>query len=302
MNNLTWLIRREFWENRAIWLIPAVIGGLLTLGIIWGHLHFDNDFFDINGAANIPVEIRPYSFFILSGLVTVIFLVIMPVYAGWYLLDCLYADRKDRSILFWKSLPVSDTETVLAKLAVGLVIVPLVYVAIADLTAIVFGFVISVRLGAWGSSGLWNPAAWVDTQVLWLYTILTLAVWYLPIAGWFIFVSAWATRAVILWSLLPPLAVCLGERWAFGTHLFGRMLLDRLGTGYARAFHMLGDGSTWREITTDGGQNHMHLPVNIWNLMDPVGFFSSPATLIGIAIGAALILAAIALRTRRAEI
>jgi ABC-2 type transport system permease protein len=302
MNNYIWLIRREFWENRAIWLIPAVIGGLMTLSVCWGRVHFGNDFFDLNGTSGLPPEFSQYSLYFLSGIVTVIFLVIMPIYAGWYLLDCLYGDRKDRSILFWKSLPISDTQTVLAKLAVGLVIIPLVYVAIADLTTLAVDFIVSLRIGAWGSSGLWNPAAWLDTQVLWLYTILTLAVWYLPLAGWFIFVSAWATRAVILWSLLPPLALYLGERWALGTHVFGSALLDRLGTGYVRAFHVLGDGSVWRDFTTDGGQNHIHMPASVWTLMDPIGFFTSPATLIGIAIGAGFIVAAILLRTQRAEI
>jgi ABC-2 type transport system permease protein len=302
MKNYTWLIRREFWENRAIWLIPAIIGGLLTLGICWGHLHFGGDFFDINGASAIPEQLRPYSFYILSGSVTLIFLVIMPIYAGWYLLDCLYSDRKDRSILFWKSLPISDTQTVLAKLAVGLIIIPAVYVAIADLTTIAFDFVISLRLGDWGTSGLWNPLAWLDMQVVWLYAILTLALWYLPVAGWFVFVSAWATRAVILWSLLPPLAIYLGERWTFGTHVFGSALVDRLGPGYVRAFHTAGDGSNWRHLVTDGGQNHFDMPASVWSFMDPIGFICSPATLIGIAVGAALIVAAILLRSRRAEI
>jgi ABC-2 type transport system permease protein len=302
MKNYGWLIRREFWENRAIWLIPAIIGALLTLGVCWGHLHFDNDFFDINGGTRIPAELRPYSYYILSGSVTLIFLVIMPIYAGWYLLDCLYADRKDRSILFWKSLPISDTQTVLAKLAVGLLIIPAVYVAIADLTTLAFDFVISLRIGEWGTSGLWNPKAWFDMQIVWLYAIVTLAVWYLPVAGWFVFVSAWATRAVILWSLLPPLAIFLGERWAFGTHVFGSALLDRLGVGYGRALHTIGDGSVWKHIKIGDGSDPMNMPASIWNFIDPVGFFSSPATLGGIAVGVALILAAIVLRSRRAEI
>jgi ABC-2 type transport system permease protein len=302
MNNYAWLLRREFWENRAIWLIPAIIGGLMTLSACWGQLHFGNDFLNINGAPSIPAEYRQVSWYFLSGGVTVIFLVIMPIYAGWYLLDCLYADRKDRSILFWKSLPVSDTQTVLAKLAVGLVIIPLVYVAIADLTSVAVAMILSLRIGIGTASGLWSPTAWLDTQILWLYVILTLAVWFLPVAGWFIFVSAWATRAVILWSLLPPLAVFLGERWTFGTHLFGSALLDRLGAGYARAFHAQGDGSIWRDIATDGGKNHIHMPASVWSFMDPSGFFGSPATLIGIAIGVAFILGAIVLRSRRAEI
>jgi ABC-2 type transport system permease protein len=303
LNNTQWLIRREFWENRAIWLVPAVIAGLLLLGAGFGHLQFGSELFSPDGPGEgVPAQVSLYA---LSGVVTSMFLVIMSVYAGWYLLDCLHADRKDRSILFWKSLPVSDTETVLVKLLVGLIILPLVYFAIADLTIFVMALILSLRTGAWAASGLWHPSLWLQTQGFWLYTIVTLAVWYLPVAGWLMLISAWATRAVILWSVLPPLAIFIGERWMFGTHYFGTELLDRLGKGYAlRAFNVSQGGAGWTTavIHDHGGDKPITYPVSLWHMLDPIGFFGSAATLIGAGVGCALIVAAIQLRSRRAEI
>jgi len=303
MNNTSWLIRREFWENRAIWLVPAVIAGLLVLAASFGHVHFGEDMFRSDGPGEgVPVQIAMYA---LSGSVTVMFLIIMSVYSGWYLLDCLYADRKDRSILFWKSLPISDAATVLTKLLVGVIIIPLVYFAIADLTVFVMSLIFGLRTGLWAASGLWHPSLWLQTQGFWLYTILTLAVWYLPVAGWLMLISAWATRAVILWSVLPPLAIYIGERWMFGTHYFGSELLDRLGKGYAvRAFDVTHGGAGWTTevIHKHGGDDSLTYPTSLWHLLDPVGFFGSSATWTGVAVGVALIYAAIQLRSRRAEI
>ena len=42
----------------------------------------------------------------------------------FYCLDALHGERRDRSILFWKSLPVSDLTTVLAKASVPCRVLP----------------------------------------------------------------------------------------------------------------------------------------------------------------------------------
>ena len=73
----------------------------------------------------------------------------------WYLLECLYADRKDRSVLFWKSLPIPDTDTVLAKLFAGAIAIPLVYFIAADISTLLMAFIISIRAHAY--AGLWRP-------------------------------------------------------------------------------------------------------------------------------------------------
>lgn len=291
MNTTIWLVRREFWENRAIWTIPAVIGGFMGLIALFGRI----DLMVI--PEQVPSRVVGGGFMLAVGAT---FMVIMSIYSTWYLLDCLYADRKDRSVLFWKSMPISDTTTVMSKLATALIVIPAVYLAAADLTTLMMAFIISVRASASIGGALWNADLWLQLQALWLYVILTTALWYLPLAAYPLVVSAWAKRAVMLWSLLPPLALLLAERWFFGTHVIAGQIGERL-VGYARlAFHDgRGDGS-WVTTVVDNGV--IRMPANVWGFFNAGGFFSSPETWIGVAVGAALIVCAIQLRTRRTEI
>jgi ABC-2 type transport system permease protein len=289
MNTTIWLVRREFWENRAIWMIPAVIGGFMILIALFGRVDL------MSMSSQLPNRVVREGFLVAVGAT---FFAVMSIYSTWYLLDCLYADRKDRSVLFWKSLPISDTTTVLSKLATALIVIPVVYFAAADLTTLLMAFIISVRASSFIGGVLWHADLWLQLQVLWLYMIVTTAIWYLPIAAYLMVVSAWAKRAVMLWSILPPIALLLAERWFFGTHVIADQLQERL-FGFSRlAFHPSPPGS-WAN-----GADHdvAGAPDSIWNFINIGGFLSSPATWIGAAVGAALIVCAIQLRTRRTEI
>jgi ABC-2 type transport system permease protein len=289
MNTSTWLVRREFWENRAIWVIPAVFGALLILAALFGQVSIPK--------LNSPAEMHEAAgaFQVIVG---AMFYVVMSVYATWYLLDCLYADRRDRSILFWKSLPLSDARTVLIKLLVGMILIPLVYFVAADATALMGAFILSIRARASLGSALWQADVWWDIQVLWLYVIVVTAIWYLPIAGWLMLVSAWAKRAVMLWSILPPLVAYIFERVFFGTHVIGHTLTRRLMGLPMVAFN--GAKHVWTQGS--GVVDNNGLPVRVWNLINPSGFFTSAETWIGAAVGIVLIVGAIQLRMRRSEI
>jgi hypothetical protein len=96
-----------------------------------------------------------------------------------------------------------------------MIIIPLVYFAAADATALIGAFILSIRARASIGSSLWNGDVWWQVQVLWTYAILTTAVWFLPVTGWLMLVSAWAKRAVILWAVLPPLLLYFLERVFF---------------------------------------------------------------------------------------
>lgn len=295
MNTFKWLIRREFWENRAIWLVPTSVGALLTLATLFGRLN-------IQGITDNEALATPEQGTVIGGIVLfsfgIVFFVVAYTYCFWYLLDCLYADRKDRSILFWKSLPISDTQTVLAKLFTGLIAIPMVYFIAADAATLLMAVIVSLRLRSFIGAALWHPDQWLQLQALWLYLIVTMGIWYLPLAGWFMVVSAWAKRAVILWSVLPPVAVLVAERWFLGTHVFGR-ILGSWSLGYpAHAFLEPPQGG-W--ATAIVGDNAITRPGSVWDVMNPAFFFTSAATWICVVVGAALVFAAIQLRLRRAE-
>jgi ABC-2 type transport system permease protein len=298
MNTYLWLVRREFWENRAIWLIPAALGALLILAALFGG-------YQVVGAVDLTMVRSVVQAGALDGMIAIVmtFFAVMAIYSSWYLLDCLYADRKDRSILFWKSMPISDAATVTSKLLIALILIPLCYFVFADLTTLLMAFIISVRARGSIGGSLWSGDLWLQIQVLWLYMIVTTAIWYLPIAGWLLVVSAWAKRAVILWFVLPPLALILAERVFLGTHVIARQLWARLGLlGYAsNAFKYTPGDANW--ITTEiGRQGSITAPASLYRFINADWFVSSPETWMGAAVGAVLIVGAIQLRIRRTEI
>jgi ABC-2 type transport system permease protein len=289
MNTYAWLVRREFWENRAIWIVPAAIGAALTLAALFGRVDFDT--------VTTADKSRELGGAVLFGF-GITFFAVMSIYSAWYLLDCLYADRKDRSILFWKSLPISDTATVLAKLFTALIAIPLVYFAAADVSTLLMAFIVSVRARSTVGSALWQPDVWLQLQVLWLYLIASTAIWYLPFTGWLMLVSAWARRAVVLWSILPPLAAFLLERWFFGTHVLGTALQERAFGYLPRAFKDWANPSGWAASALE---RQTGATGSVWHMLDPLGFLASPATWVGLIVGIAFILGAIQLRLRRTE-
>ena len=291
MNTAIWLVRREFWENRAIWTIPAVIGGFMVLIALFGKA----DLMAI--PSQVPSQAVGGGFLLAVGAT---FFAVLSIYSTWYLLDCLYADRKDRSVLFWKSLPISDTTTVLSKLATALIVIPAVYLAAADLTALLMAFIISVRVSSTIGGALWHADLWLQLQALWLYVIVTTAIWYLPIAAYLLVVSAWAKRAVMLWSILPPIALILAERWFLGSQVIAEQIGERL-LGYPQlAFHDDPGCCAWVTTVVDNGT--IRTPASIWGFFNFGGFVSSPETWIGVAVGIALTVCAVQLRTRRTEI
>jgi ABC-2 type transport system permease protein len=286
MNDYFWLVRREFWENKAIWIMPAVIGCALTVAALFGRMEIS--------FPTPPVQNRSVAAMALFGYGAV-FYAAMAIYSCWYLLDCLYADRKDRSVLFWKSMPVSDSATVLSKVFVALIAIPAVYFAVADLATVLMAIIVSTRLSL--GSAIWQPEFWLQLQILWVYAIVTTAIWYLPVSGWLLVVSAWAKRAVMLWSILPPLAVVLAERLFVGTHVIAQALLVRLFAGYGQTAFYEPSPHPWSMRAGDPAA----ALGSAWHVLDLARFFSSPQTWVGAAVGAVLIALAIQLRARRAE-
>src|SRR5690348_1358324 len=192
-----WTVRRELWENRSIVLAPLIVAALIFFGFLIATLagHWQ-EALTLDAAKRTARLAQPYN--IASALLmgTMLFVQI------FYSLDAFYSERRDRSILFWKSLPVSDLTTVLSKAAIPLVIVPLLSFVITIVTQLLMLlFSSAVRLGTGlRVAELWSqPISFFQVSLMLLYHIVLVhGLWYLPIYGWLLLVSAWAPRAPLL--------------------------------------------------------------------------------------------------------
>jgi ABC-2 type transport system permease protein len=205
----------------------------------------------------------------------------------FYCLDALHGERRDRSMLFWKSLPVSDRTAVLAKMFIPMVVLPVIALVVVLAIQLVMLVVSSIVIAASGLSAapLWSAVEWADSTVTLIYGLLVLALWYAPIYAWLLLVSAWARRAVLLWAVLPFMVLSVFEKIAFGSNHLGMLLRDRIVGGYTQGFGQ----------AIEGNENVVeHVPV-----MDPARLFSSPGLWLGVIAAALLLWAAIWLRRRQ---
>lgn len=228
------LIKREIWEHRSIWVTPAAIAVVTILmaatGLAIGEgFRYAADM-AIVGASNVgETERRALLTGALSG-VTFLFVFAMWILTVFYCLDSLYAERKDKSILFWRSLPITDTETVVSKLVVALLAIPgvtLVGIVVTQLANLV---VMSVWVsGKGGSPGhlLWDFGALFDIWGATLIFLVTVPLWLSPFVGWFLFVSAFAKRSPLLVAFLPIVVVPMLERMILGTSYLAKAIFVR---------------------------------------------------------------------------
>ena len=217
-----WSVRRELWEYRSIYIAPLVAAGVTLLGYLIA---------SIGRALSTPDPVKrltvleePFNF--AMGLILGTAFIV----GIFYCLDALYGERRDRSILFWKSLPVSDLTTVLAKATVGVLIVPLIAFVITVVTQSIMLLVSTavVRASGLDVATLWNKVALFQTSLGLLYHIVTVhMLWYAPLYGWLLLVSAWARRAPFLWAVLPPFAIGALEKIALNTSHFADLLKYR---------------------------------------------------------------------------
>ena len=232
-----WSLRRELWENRYIYLAPLAAGGMILFVFLISLIRMP---YRLQALPTLdPVQQReliaaPYDY------AAAFFMGMQMLVAIVYSLDCLYSERRDRSILFWKSLPVSDTTTVLSKAIVPLAIVPLITCAVSVATLWIMLVLNRAMLPASGQTFavVWTQLALTEVSGLLVYHLLAVhALWHAPFYGWFMAVSSWARRAPFLWAFVPPLAVIAVEKILFGTSHFADLLGYRLRGGPAAMQH-----------------------------------------------------------------
>jgi ABC-2 type transport system permease protein len=224
MNRLLALMKREFWENKgAFRTTPLVIGGIMLLAMLMFIItfnHFDNEFQSLTELlrfiAQSDTELREKVLFGVNLHISSIFSTVLAFVVFFYLLGSLYDDRKDRSILFWKSLPASDTLTITSKLLSAMFMAPLIFWVIYIITHITIMLLVSVVVMALGENpwtlflSLGSPfKAWG----LVLAAYFSQSIWALPLYGWLMLVSAFAPRIPLLFAVLPPVVLGLLELW-----------------------------------------------------------------------------------------
>jgi ABC-2 type transport system permease protein len=220
---LYWSLRRELWENRSIYLAPLAAAGTILFGFMIYTIHLPSK---VRAAALNPLmqhELieQPYDLAALLIMATTL------IVAVFYCLDALYGERRDRSILFWKSLPVSDATTVLSKAIIPIVVLPLITFAITIALQLIMLLLSGAVLMASGQriAMAWPHFGFFAMSLMLLYHLVGMhGLGYAPVYGWLLLVSAWARRAPFLWATLPLLAIGIVEKIAFNTAHFAAML------------------------------------------------------------------------------
>jgi len=271
---LYWSVQRELWESRYLYTVPLVVAAVTVFGFLIATIGRALATPDL--ARRLAVLQEPYHF------ATALIMGAAFIAGLFYCLDALHGERRDRSILFWKSLPVSDLTTVLSKMTIPLVVVPLLTMAIVVATEWIMLLLSSLVLLGSGLSvaKLWTamslPQMWLG---LLYHTVTVHALWYAPIYAWLLLVSGWARRAAILWAALPAVAVGVIEKVAFNTTHFAAWLQYRFS------------GPEHYDLPSRGASGdpmmHLHLAT----------FLSTPGLWLGLA--AATIFLGLAVRQRR---
>ena len=328
MNTMKWLLRREFWEHKGgfVWapLIAAVImvvlvAGVVGYGVSTGKFQGDSITVRVDGtevhrskmAADLVTghsrtEVANVSANNYIAIGAPIFIV-LPVVAFFYCLAALYDDRRDRSILFWKSLPVSDTTTVLSKLLTALVLAPAITIGIASAAAFLILMIAGVAVSAQGVN-LFAPV--LSNVNLYLSPVYLLAMipvyvlWALPTAGWLLLVSSWAKSKVFLWAVGLPLIVAVLLKWMdyllalYGTTIHADWIvnnvLETLLLGLVPGAWFM-DGGTAMPVNSGHGVDLLSVLGASW------GSLARPELWVGAVAGVAMIAGAIRLRRWRDE-
>lgn len=207
-----------------------------------------------------------------AGFPMAVCFVVFVFMAFYYALDSLLGERRDRSILFWRSLPVSDISAVAAKLVTILVVTPII-IFIAGVAGHLGGLLLTALITGFGESSVFGESSLLATWGYWAYTLFTMVIWMAPVVAWFMFVSSWVSKMAFLWAVLPIIVFALLESIVSNTSFFRDVVWSRILFRH------------YFEAAFEAGR------------IDFTGFLMSPGTWIGLVV--AVIFAAGAVYVRR---
>ena len=322
MKTMKWLIKRELWEHQGMLLrAPLVVAMLLALFVGAMLLSGHNMVFSINGEQATLAEAVNGAYLneasksaLLATVAGSYMAASAPIFlmlgflVFFYCLNALHDERLDRSLLFWKSLPVSDGSTVLSKALVALVVAPVIAIAIGTALSLLMLLMLCIALALKGlnlfPALLATPALYLTPlQVAALLPVYTL--WALPTVGWLLMVSSWARSKVFLWAVGAPLLTGAFALWASKAYQLGwngawlmQDIVARVLLGVAPGAWLLFDQQQRADLLGQAEQqfNLGAIVSHSWMML------GSAPVWIGVAAGCAMIGAAIRLRRWREEI
>jgi len=293
------LVKREIWEHRSIYTAPAVLAVVISLLTLTGQVSVSafGDVVDLAvvGASNVDVAHR-------RAMLTGVFSVVTSIFAfgAWivmvfYSLDTLYSERKDRSILFWRSLPITDAETVLSKLLVAIVVIPGAFLVTAYATHLIMLVLSSLWVLAEGGNAghlIWGPAPILDNWLASAIVAFAMTLWLSPFIGWFLFVSAFAKRSPLLIAFLPIFVLPMLEKLLVKTELFWDAI-------FVRTFEPPLSNIDFSTMSRDNILPLDEQSISLLATIDMGKFFSSPSLWAGLVVCGLLTFGAVYVRRYR---
>lgn len=254
MNTYLALVKREILDGKNGYIrVPLILSGL-ALAMVFlssvgvGEFNLVNDF-DRNEIHNVgdmlnlaqqkeadelPAAITA-GYWVVNALMWVAF----PFVIFFSLLGSLYEERRDRSILFWKSMPVDDWQEVAVKLLTTVLVTPIIFFGVAIAAQLTTALVLSVVVLFQGGpvSALWPLGLMISSWFSMFGHYVIWALWALPVLAWVLFVSAYASRLPFMWAILTPVVIIIAERMFLGTHVFAEWMGRQLGGWQEWALH-----------------------------------------------------------------
>ena len=321
MKTFYWLVKREFWEHRGSFLwAPVISAGILLLltimGVIAGEtfrnragIHFGNG---INlevlrsslDDGKLDTIGRILDVYMMSPAMLISIVLFVVVF--FYCVNALAEDRRDRSILFWKSLPLSDRETVLSKVFCAGVLAPVIAIVVSVIAGLAMLLLVALVAAAHGlglQQMLWTLPHPFRITFDMLASLPLYLVWALPTIGWLMLCSAWARSKTFLWAVGLPIGSGVLVTWfnqmgsiGVDTLWYWRNIVGRALLGVIPGTHLSPRGA----FGLSSGS--MDEKAALLLLKPDYAQFITAPFLVGAVAGIAMIAAAIWLRRWRTEL
>jgi len=301
-----WSVRREFWENRWLSIAPLAAAVLFLTGFLFKVIAFRYHVYGVpvfllkmmnpfrNHMHSVPADssLQGHGFAMPYEISGTLIMGTVVILGFFYTLDALYGERRDRSILFWKSLPVSDLTVVLSKISIPVIFLPLLSLVITF--ALQFSMLLLASVVLLGSgvniAAIWTQGSFFHVSLGLFYHIITVhGLWYAPLYSWLLLVSAAAPRAPFIWAFVPPFVIGVVEKVTFNTSHFAAMLQQRL----------IGPSSTASPMSGTAAE---HVSVDPIAHLIPHHFLSELGLWVGLAITAVFLAATVRIRRYRGPI